>query len=88
MPRSSTLQQRFHGWLSDHPDDEILRWIFRSAVAATVAVLAVDLGTNNGWITQPDPALTPAETRPASPALDLPVPSILAPLLPGAATSA
>jgi hypothetical protein len=83
MPQSSTLQQRFHGWLSDRPDDAILRWIFRSLIAVTIAVLAVDLGTGNGWISQPDPTLTPAETRQASPALDLPVPSILAPLLPG-----
>jgi hypothetical protein len=83
MPQSSTLQQRFHGWLSDRPDDAILRWIFRSVVAVTIAVLAVDLGTTNGWISSPDPTLAPAEIRQASPGLDLPVPSILAPLLPG-----
>jgi hypothetical protein len=79
----STLPQRFHGWLSDHPDDAILRWIFRSVIAVTVAVLAVDLATTNGWISSPGPALTPAETRQVLPGLDLPVPSILAPLLPG-----
>jgi hypothetical protein len=79
----STLQQRFHGWLSDHPDDAILRWIFRSVVAVTVAVLAVDLAPTNGWISSPDPTLPPAETRQVLPGLDLPVPSILAPLLPG-----
>jgi hypothetical protein len=83
MPQSATMSQRFHAWLSDHPDDAILRWIFRSVVAVTVAVLAVDLATTNGWISSPDPALTPAETRQFSPGLDLPVPSILAPLLPG-----
>ena len=81
MPQSVTMSQRFHAWLSDHPDDAILRWIFRSVVAVTVAVLAVDLATTNGWISSPDPTLTPAER--VSPGLDLPVPSILAPLLPG-----
>src|SRR3954471_13707239 len=87
MPQSATLSQRFHGWLSGNPDDAILRWLFRSIVAVTVAVLAADLATANGWISQPDPTLSPAETRQASPGLDLPVPSIApaipAPLLPG-----
>ena len=85
---SLTLQQRFHAWLSDNPDDVILRWIFRSVVAGTVAVLAVDLATMNGLISSPDPTLTPAETRQAMPEFGLPslpsiLPSILAPLLPG-----
>jgi hypothetical protein len=83
MPQSVTMSQRFHAWLSDHPDEQVLRWIFRSIVAVTIAALAADLATTNGWIGSPDPTLTPAETRQASPGLDLPVPSILAPLLPG-----
>jgi hypothetical protein len=83
MPQSITMSQRFHAWLSDNPDEPMLRWIFRSVVAVTVAALAVDLSTGNGWIGRPDPTMTPAGTRQASPSLDLPVPSILAPLLPG-----
>ena len=86
MPSSQTIQQRFHAWLSDRPDDAILRWIFRSVVAVTVAVLAVDLAGMNGWAGIPDHTLTPAETRQSSPELGMPnvVPSILAPpLLPG-----
>jgi hypothetical protein len=83
MPQSATVSQRFHAWLSDHPDDAILRWIFRSIVAVTIAALAADLATSNGWIGAPDPAVGPMETRQLSPGLDLPVPSILAPLLPG-----
>jgi hypothetical protein len=84
MSQSSPLQQRFHAWLSGDADDHILRWIFRSVVVVTIAVLAVDLATTNGWIGNPDPGLTPAETGPASPELGLPnLPSILAPLLPG-----
>jgi hypothetical protein len=77
------MSQRFHAWLSDHPDEQILRWIFRSIVAVTIAALAADLATGNGWISAPDPAVSPMETRQASPGLDLPVPSILVPLLPG-----
>jgi hypothetical protein len=83
MSQSSPLQQRFHAWLSGNASDQILRWVFRSVVVVTIAVLAVDLATTNGWISNPDP-LTPAETWPASPESGLRnLPSILAPLLPG-----
>jgi hypothetical protein len=84
MPQSSTLRQRFRGWLLDHADEAILRWIFRSFLIVTVAVLAVDLASMQGWIVYPDPAVTPAEIQPSSPALNLPgiLPSVLAPLLP------
>src|SRR4051812_49161172 len=83
MSRSPTIQQRFHGWLSDHPDESILRWLFRSLVTVTVAVLAFDLAGINGWSgAKPTPGL---ETPQAAPEFNLPsaVPSILAPLLPG-----
>jgi hypothetical protein len=83
MPQSLTTSQRFHGWLSGNPDEQILRWIFRSIVVATIAALAADLAISNGWISAPDPTSTSVETRQASPGLDLPVPSILAPWLPG-----
>jgi hypothetical protein len=83
MPQSVTMSQRFHGWLSGNPDEQILRWIFRSIVAVTIAALAADLATSNGWISTSDPTASPTEMRQASPGLDLPVPSILAPWLPG-----
>jgi hypothetical protein len=81
MPQSATMSQRFHAWLSDNPDERILRWIFRSIGAVTIAALAADLATSNGWISAPDALASPVER--ISPDLDLPVPSILAPLLPG-----
>jgi hypothetical protein len=81
MPQSVTTSQRFHGWLSDNPDEQILRWIFRSIVAVTIAALAADLATSSGWISMPDPGSSPMER--VSPGLDLPVPAILAPWLPG-----
>jgi hypothetical protein len=79
------MQQRFHTWLADNADEAILRWIFRSVLAVTIAVLAVDLASTQGWIAIPEPAATPAEVSEDSPALNLPsmVPTILAPLLPG-----
>jgi len=78
------MPQRFHAWLSEHAEEIILRWIFRSAVLVAIAVLAVNLASINGWIIYPDPAVAPAEIREDSPALILPrlAPSILAPLLP------
>ena len=81
----ATVPQRFHAWLSDNPDEAVLRWIFRGTITVTVAVLAADLAGQNGWITWPDAMTSPAEIRQTSPSLDLPsiAPSILAPLLPG-----
>jgi hypothetical protein len=81
----ATIPQRLHAWLSDNPDEAVLRSIFRGTVTVTVAVLAADLAGQNGWITWPDPMTSPAEIRQTSPSLDLPsiAPSILAPLLPG-----
>lgn len=51
----------------------------------TIAALAAELATLNGWIAGPTSAATPAEMELGSPALNLPslVPKILAPLLPG-----
>jgi hypothetical protein len=80
MATSPTFNQRFHAWLSDNPDDSILRFIFRGIVVVTVAALALDLATMNGWMKPEDIGLTPHETK-ASPGLS--VPAILAPLLPG-----
>jgi hypothetical protein len=80
MPQPSALSQRVRTWLSDHPDETILRWIFRSGLAVTLTVLALDLATLNGWIDPADLALTPAEP---SPTLSLPdVPAVLTPWLP------
>jgi hypothetical protein len=81
MPQSSTMQQRFHAWLSDHADETALRWIFRSVVTVTIIVLAVDLAGMNGLLGNPELA----EITQEQPSLNLPsiVPSVLAPLLPG-----
>src|SRR3954471_6030581 len=83
MPQSVTMSQRFRGWLSGNPDEQILRWIFRGIVAVTIGALAADLATGQGWISASDPTSSFVETRQTSPGLDLPVPSILAPWLPG-----
>jgi len=79
------MPQRFHAWLLENAETIILRWIFRGALLVTIAVLAVNLASMQGWIVYPDPAATPpAEIREDSPALKLPgiVPSILTPLFP------
>ncbi len=79
------MRQRFHAWLLDHADEAVLRWIFRGIFMVTIAVLALDLASMQGWIANPDSAAAPAEIKEGSPALNLPsmLPSILAPLLPG-----
>ena len=74
------MRERFHSWLSDRADEAILRWIFRSVVMATIAVLAVELAGAQGWIANPSPAATPDEIELGSPALNFPsLPSVLAP---------
>jgi hypothetical protein len=85
VSQSSTIRQRFHVWLLEHADDAILRWIFRSFILVSIAMLAAELASSQGWIVYPDAAVTPAELQPGSPALNLPrlLPQVLAPLLPG-----
>jgi hypothetical protein len=81
--RSSTLRQRFHGWLSDDADDAVLRWIFRGVLTVTIVALTADLARMEGWTADPDAAAPPAEIGVDSPALDPGMlPSILAPRLP------
>jgi hypothetical protein len=81
----SPLQQRFEIWIAGRADETMLRWIFRTVLAATVAVLAVDLAGMNGWNVMPDSSALPAEVKqePNAPSLPGMVPSILAPWLPG-----
>ncbi|ANW04536.1 hypothetical protein [Bradyrhizobium icense] len=82
MQPSATLQQRVQAFLAANPDETILRWIFRSVVTVTVAVLAADLADMNGWIDNAHPA---TEVRQDTPSLNVPdvAPSIVAPLAPG-----
>jgi ATP-dependent protease ClpP protease subunit len=80
MAHPTSPSQRFRGWLLGHPEETALRWIFRTALATTFAVLALDLATLNGWIDRDELALTPAES---SPTLSLPsIPAVLTPWLP------
>jgi hypothetical protein len=81
----SAIQTRFHDWLSNNPDQTVLRWIFRGLVTVIVAALAADLAGANGWIASSDLTSPATEIKREGPALDLPgiVPSILTPLLPG-----
>jgi hypothetical protein len=85
MSQSLTIGQRFQVWVSGNPDESVLRWIFRSVVTVTIAVLALDLAGMNGFLNNPEMAGVPSEVTRGSPAMDLPtvMPSVLAPWLPG-----
>jgi hypothetical protein len=85
MSHSLSIGQRFQLWLSDNPDESVLRWIFRSVVTVTIAVLALDLAGMNGFLNHAEIAGAPPEVKQDSPGLDLPTitPSVLAPWLPG-----
>ncbi len=80
-----TSRQRFQVWASDNPDEMVLRWIFRSVVTVTIAVLGLDLAGMNGFLNSQEMAGAPSEVTRASPATDPPtmLPSVLAPWLPG-----
>jgi hypothetical protein len=80
MSQSTPWRQRFYGWVTDNPEDRILRWVFWCLVAVTVAGLTGDLATSNGMIGD----ASPGDPRSASTEFGLPgIPSILSPLLPG-----
>jgi hypothetical protein len=75
------LKQGAVNWLRNHPDDQILRWLFGAIVVATVSVVGIDyyeMLTNNSddqaSISSPMPASDP------SPSL---LPSIIPDLKPG-----
>ncbi len=42
-------QERLHRWLAGGGEDQIMRWLFRVLLVATVSVLAVDLSAMTGW---------------------------------------
>ncbi len=85
MSLPAPLRQRLSAWLADNPDVSLLRWLFRTIVAVTIAALAADLAAKTGWIGKEALDAAPAELRQDQPASDSSgiVPSILAPLLPG-----
>lgn len=85
MQSASTFQQRFQNWLAGNPDDQVLRWIFRTVIVVTVAVLGVDLANMSGVMNNLDSALpSPPTSAPSAPDTSPGIiPSILAPLLPG-----
>lgn len=81
MAAHAPLRQRLLAWLADYPDDAVMRMVFRGMVSVTIVVLALDLAGMNGLLKPGDAALSPAETKQATPGFE--VPAILAPLLPG-----
>lgn len=85
MSQSMSIGQRFQGWLSNNPDESVLRWLFRSVVIVTITVLGLDLAGMNGLLPHPELTGAPSEGTRSSPILDLPTitPSVLTPWLPG-----
>lgn len=78
-PKTLSVSQRLRLWLSDHPEEAVLRGILRVAVAATLAALTFDLANSNGWIDGAELGLTPSEP----PSVSLPeLPAVLTPWLP------
>jgi hypothetical protein len=82
MASPASLQRHLLGGLAQDFDQAILRWIFRSVLASTVALLAIDLAQINGLITS-----APARDLQSRPELVDPLapgsmPSVVEPALP------
>ncbi|OSI78432.1 hypothetical protein BSZ21_02260 [Bradyrhizobium canariense] len=82
MAFPASLQRHLLGWLTGDPDQAILRWIFRSVLASTVALLAIDLAQINGLITSAP--VKDLQSRPelADPLGPGSMPSVVEPALP------
>jgi hypothetical protein len=78
---ASTLTRRVHAWLADNPDESILRWVFRSIVVVTVAVLAADLGEQIAPVGSSDAAAPQFDIQREPPDAPAESPSVLAPLM-------
>jgi len=78
---ASALNRRVHAWLADSPDESILRWVFRTILGITAAVLAADLVELNGPRVSSDTAAPQLDIQRERPDVEAEPPSILAPLL-------
>ncbi len=75
----AALNRRFQAWLADNPDESVLRWVFRTVLVITIAVLAADLVEMNAPRGSADAASPQLEPQQGQPASDWP--SVLAPLI-------
>jgi hypothetical protein len=66
-----SIAERLHDWLSGRAEEIVLRWIFRSILAAAIVVLALDLAQLNGWFDS-SAAWLPTETQQDVPESDTP----------------
>jgi hypothetical protein len=64
----TSLRARVEHWLSDRPDDCVLRWLLRVMIAATVTVLALDYAQLQARVEQQASIPLPAPT--AAPEID------------------
>ncbi|UFZ03190.1 hypothetical protein LQG66_28715 [Bradyrhizobium ontarionense] len=78
---ASALNRRIHAWLSDNPDESILRWVFRTILVVTVAVLVADLVELNAPAVSSDAAPPQLDIQREQPDLPAEPPSVLAPLM-------
>jgi hypothetical protein len=61
----SAMRQRLHRWLAGNADEQMLRWLLRVLLIATVSVLAVDLSATTGF--RPDALWREATEQPVLP---------------------
>lgn len=64
QPQFGKLRATFLGWLQSSADDDVLRWLYRGLLAATVAVVALDYSDLQKNVTARETA-APATEQPA-----------------------
>jgi hypothetical protein len=82
MAFPASLQRHLLGWLTQDFDQAILRWIFRSVLASTVALLAIDLAQINELITSAPARDLQSRPELADPLAPGSMPSVVEPALP------
>jgi len=61
------LRGSFLRWLSGAPDDDVLRWLYRGLIVATLAVVALDYADLEAAVAEKTTALPSTETPTATP---------------------
>jgi hypothetical protein len=61
------FQTSLRDWLRGPADDDVLRWLYRALLVATVAVAALDYADMRKAVTERDPALSTTEQQTAFP---------------------
>ncbi|MBV9955855.1 MAG: hypothetical protein JOZ70_11460 [Pseudolabrys sp.] len=67
MQSVQSLKEQAQHWLSGNPEDAVLRWLYRTLVVATIAVVALDYSDLDNVVAEKTAALPSVEQPSATP---------------------